>query len=110
MTLEADFWEGLKEIAGGRRMTLSELVGAIDAQRQHGNLSSALRLSCWSTIAAKQRSRITKFLASNRHITFLSPRGQAGAPDMLEGVRNDVSTHAPRCGVGSHMRTPMPHH
>ena len=34
----------LKEIAGGRHMTLSDLVGAIDAQRQHGNLSSALRL------------------------------------------------------------------
>jgi predicted DNA-binding ribbon-helix-helix protein len=25
-------------------MTLSDLVGAIDSQRQHGNLSSALRL------------------------------------------------------------------
>jgi predicted DNA-binding ribbon-helix-helix protein len=25
-------------------MTLSDLVGAIDAQRQHGNLSPALRL------------------------------------------------------------------
>ena len=44
VSLEDAFWKGLKEIAGGRHMTLSDLVGAIDAQRQHGNLSSALRL------------------------------------------------------------------
>ena len=38
------FWAGLKEIAGKRVMTLSDLVGTIDSQRQQGNLSSALRL------------------------------------------------------------------
>jgi hypothetical protein len=36
--------EGLKEIAGKRLVTLSTLVDTIDAQRQQGNLSSALRL------------------------------------------------------------------
>jgi predicted DNA-binding ribbon-helix-helix protein len=44
VSLEDAFWNGLKEIAGRRHMTLSDLVGAIDSQRQHGNLSSALRL------------------------------------------------------------------
>jgi predicted DNA-binding ribbon-helix-helix protein len=44
VSLEDAFWDGLKEIGGERRMTLSELVAAIDAQRQHGNLSSAIRL------------------------------------------------------------------
>src|SRR3954452_18723478 len=44
VSLEDAFWTGLKEIAGGRHMTLSDLIGAIDAQRQHGNLSSGLRL------------------------------------------------------------------
>ena len=34
----------LKEIAGDRRVTMSELVSGIDKQRQHGNFSSALRL------------------------------------------------------------------
>ena len=38
------FWNGLKEIVRERHMTLSELVAEIDAQRQLGNLSSALRL------------------------------------------------------------------
>ena len=53
VSLEDEFWKGLKEIAGKRLMTLSTLVDTIDAQRQQGNLSSALRSSCWSTIGAK---------------------------------------------------------
>jgi predicted DNA-binding ribbon-helix-helix protein len=44
VSLEDAFWRGLKEIAGARGMTLSELVGTIDSGRQHGNLSSAIRL------------------------------------------------------------------
>jgi predicted DNA-binding ribbon-helix-helix protein len=44
VSLEDAFWQGLKEIAGGRDMTLSDLVAAIDSERQHGNLSSAIRL------------------------------------------------------------------
>ena len=38
------FWNSLKEIGGERHMTLSDLVAAIDSERQHGNLSSAIRL------------------------------------------------------------------
>jgi len=44
VSLEDAFWKGLKEVAGERHMTLSELVGSIDSGRQHGNLSSAIRL------------------------------------------------------------------
>jgi predicted DNA-binding ribbon-helix-helix protein len=44
VSLEDEFWKGLKEIAARRLMTLSELIGTIDSQRQQGNLSSALRL------------------------------------------------------------------
>jgi predicted DNA-binding ribbon-helix-helix protein len=44
VSLEDAFWKGLKEIAMGRDVTLSELVSAIDFARAHGNLSSALRL------------------------------------------------------------------
>ena len=44
VTLEDAFWEGLKEIARGRSISLSELVSAIDSERRHGNLSSAIRL------------------------------------------------------------------
>jgi predicted DNA-binding ribbon-helix-helix protein len=44
VSLEEAFWNGMKEISGLRNMTLSELVGEIDNNRQQGNLSSAIRL------------------------------------------------------------------
>jgi predicted DNA-binding ribbon-helix-helix protein len=44
VSLEDDFWAALREIALRDRATLSDLVGSIDSQRQHGNLSSAVRL------------------------------------------------------------------
>jgi predicted DNA-binding ribbon-helix-helix protein len=44
VSVEDAFWDGLKEIGRERHMTLSDLVAAIDAERQHGNLSSAIRL------------------------------------------------------------------
>ncbi|HZS64048.1 MAG TPA: ribbon-helix-helix domain-containing protein [Xanthobacteraceae bacterium] len=44
VSLEDAFWSGLKDIARGRSMTLSELVATIDTDRRHGNLSSGIRL------------------------------------------------------------------
>ena len=36
VSLEEAFWNGMKEISGLRDMTLSELVGEIDGNRQQG--------------------------------------------------------------------------
>jgi predicted DNA-binding ribbon-helix-helix protein len=44
ISLEDEFWNSLKEIAGERGMTVAALVAAIDGDRQHANLSSAIRL------------------------------------------------------------------
>jgi predicted DNA-binding ribbon-helix-helix protein len=44
VSLEDAFWKALKEIAGARELTLSDLVASIDTDRRHGNLSSAIRL------------------------------------------------------------------
>ena len=44
VSLEEAFWQGLKDIAASRRMTLSDLIGSIDVDRDQGNLSSDLRL------------------------------------------------------------------
>ena len=44
VSLEDEFWNGLKEIARDQRATLSNLVGDVDTRRQHGNLSSTIRL------------------------------------------------------------------
>jgi predicted DNA-binding ribbon-helix-helix protein len=43
VSVEDAFWKGLKEVAGKRLMTMSDLIGSIDATRQQRNLSSALR-------------------------------------------------------------------
>ncbi len=44
VSLEDAFWQGLKEIADERDVTLSDLVATIDTGRYQGNLSSAIRL------------------------------------------------------------------
>ena len=44
VSVEDAFWESLKEIAKQRHEGLAQLVGSIDADRQHANLSSAIRL------------------------------------------------------------------
>ena len=44
VSLEDAFWKSLKEIANERDMTPSDLIGEINSERQHGNLSSAIRL------------------------------------------------------------------
>jgi predicted DNA-binding ribbon-helix-helix protein len=44
VSIEDAFWTALKDIAASRGSTVAELVAAIDAGRQHGNLSSAVRL------------------------------------------------------------------
>ena len=44
VSLEDAFWRGLKDIAGDRDITLSDLVAEIDLDRRQGNLSSAIRL------------------------------------------------------------------
>jgi predicted DNA-binding ribbon-helix-helix protein len=44
VSLEDAFWEALKDIAATRRTTVSDMIGKIDSDRKHNNLSSALRL------------------------------------------------------------------
>ena len=44
VSLEDPFWTDLKTIAHARQMTLSALVARIDGTREHGNLSSAIRM------------------------------------------------------------------
>jgi predicted DNA-binding ribbon-helix-helix protein len=44
VSLEDEFWKAVKEIASERDLTLSELVGKVESEREFGNLSSAIRL------------------------------------------------------------------
>jgi len=44
VSLEAPFWEALREIAGARGQSVQALIGTIDAERNGQNLSSAIRV------------------------------------------------------------------
>jgi predicted DNA-binding ribbon-helix-helix protein len=44
VSLEDEFWQGLRAVAHERDMTPSELIAAIDSDRENANLSSAIRL------------------------------------------------------------------
>jgi predicted DNA-binding ribbon-helix-helix protein len=55
VSLEDAFWEGLKDIAKARRVTLSDLVSGIDTNREYGNLSSAIRLWDYQEFRARGR-------------------------------------------------------
>jgi predicted DNA-binding ribbon-helix-helix protein len=64
VSLENDFWDGLKKIAADRNMKLSELVGDIDIQRNNGNLSSAIRLFVFGYYRTQTPIRSAGHLAS----------------------------------------------
>jgi predicted DNA-binding ribbon-helix-helix protein len=57
VSLEDAFWEGLKDIAKSKRKTLADLVGSIDTDREHANLSSAIRLFVLSHYQAQSLSQ-----------------------------------------------------
>lgn len=44
VSLEDEFWNGLKEIGKGRRMPVNALVADIQTHRTDGNLSSTIRV------------------------------------------------------------------
>jgi predicted DNA-binding ribbon-helix-helix protein len=44
VSLEAEFWDGLREIACAQKAKLTELAQQIDQDRKGGNLSSAIRV------------------------------------------------------------------
>jgi predicted DNA-binding ribbon-helix-helix protein len=44
VSLENEFWSGLKEIARAQGATVAQTATEIDKMRQQGNLSSAIRL------------------------------------------------------------------
>ena len=56
VSLEDEFWSGLKEIAKTQHASLSNMVSEIDKARQRGNLSSAIRLFVLDRIRAPSAS------------------------------------------------------
>jgi predicted DNA-binding ribbon-helix-helix protein len=53
VSLEAPFWSALKEIASERRVTLSDLVAEINADRQPPTCRLQFDYSCSASVAIK---------------------------------------------------------
>lgn len=53
VSLENEFWEGLREIAERNRTNVSNLVRQIDEARKNGNLSSAIRVYVFSQFRSR---------------------------------------------------------
>ncbi len=68
VSLEEAFWRGLKDIAASRRVPLRNLVTSIDTERQHGNLSSAIRLFVLDYYQMGMASPNRSFVAADRSL------------------------------------------
>ena len=53
VSLENEFWDGLREIVSRENTTLSTLVGQIDQERDSCNLSSAIRVHVFNYFRAR---------------------------------------------------------
>ena len=76
VTLEEAFWNGLKEIASDRHLTLSDLVTAIDSERLSANLSSAIRL-----------------FVLDHYRTTVAPAAETRKPDVETAAKNPSALH-----------------
>ena len=77
VSLEDAFWKSLKDIAGERRITLSDLVASIDAERRHGNLSSAIRLFVLDHFQAKSNGEVRLAPSTPRDLVLTPVRTPA---------------------------------
>jgi predicted DNA-binding ribbon-helix-helix protein len=77
VSLEDAFWNGLKDIGQNNDQTLSQLVGGIDARRQNGNLSSAIRLF----VLGHYRGDATGSSVARGSVAPRAQEGNGSAPD-----------------------------
>ncbi len=56
VSLETEFWEGLREIARAQKTKLAELAQQINQDRNGGNLSSAIRVFVFNHLRAASPS------------------------------------------------------
>jgi predicted DNA-binding ribbon-helix-helix protein len=54
VSLENEFWEGLRDIGDAKSAKLSDLVRQVDQERSNGNLSSAIRVFVLSYFRGRQ--------------------------------------------------------
>ncbi|MET0165378.1 MAG: ribbon-helix-helix domain-containing protein [Vicinamibacterales bacterium] len=81
VSLEDAFWDSLREIGQKREMTLPKLVAAIDAERQHDNLSSAIRLFVLDFYRAKLSE--AERTARHNHVSPQISQSRRRRPELI---------------------------
>src|SRR5689334_9031780 len=94
VSLEDQFWNALREIAGGENMTVSALVATIDRGRNRANLSSALRVFVLEHLRRSEKASIGRpFMAAAKVADEIKPGADAQvalqAVDFQPKVRGD---------------------
>jgi predicted DNA-binding ribbon-helix-helix protein len=79
VSLEDDFWNGLKQIGRENKTTLSGLVADIDVSRLHNNLSSAIRVF----VLHHFRSQIPQTSTNGIEAGMEMPRSRHAGPPSL---------------------------
>jgi predicted DNA-binding ribbon-helix-helix protein len=67
VSLENEFWEGLRDIGETKSAKLSDLVRQIDQERETGNLSSAIRVFVLNHFRANQAGGARRAEHAERH-------------------------------------------
>jgi predicted DNA-binding ribbon-helix-helix protein len=78
VSLENEFWDGLREIASHKNLALSTLVKQIDAGRTTNNLSSAIRVFVFNYFYTYLSQR--NYLDSGQHNLEASTAGVIDFP------------------------------
>jgi len=100
VSLEKPFWQELHDIAKSRRMTLSDLIGLIDSNRNSSNLFSTIRLFVLTMRGrslprrCRQRCRHTRSGALHPIASLCRKRVSTGASEIPTSPRLRYSRHA----------------
>jgi predicted DNA-binding ribbon-helix-helix protein len=100
VSLEDAFWDALREIATARGVTTAALVSTINTNRQHGNLSSAIRLFVLDHYRARSLARrLSLFVVSEQASTDIRSGPSLRMPP-LTPVRTTTSPSMASSAVG----------
>jgi predicted DNA-binding ribbon-helix-helix protein len=95
VSLEDAFWRGLKDIAGDRNMTLSDMVASIDTDRHHGNLSSAIRLFVLDHYRGKTSPAPGDDVAPASESEAAGSEAESDSTDSQSEMKSASARHAP---------------
>jgi predicted DNA-binding ribbon-helix-helix protein len=100
VSLEHAFWSGLRDIADSSGETVNQLIARIDAERNFGNLSSAIRLFVLEFYRDQNRQlalRCSEVPCRTDHLGSLQSKSEPTG--FASGVEETVTSYFEVCPV-----------